>query len=286
MQTRGSVNAYVLASDPAWLTVSVGAYYQHVDRIVVSYDESGHGWTGRPVHSSRCISELKAVDLDRKLILVPGDYRAKSGESPLEAETRQRNVARLEAAKGADWVIQIDTDEYLPSFASLVQALEVAAQRRLPAVDWPMRVLYRATRSGRFLEVVNADGSVHTDYPGHVAIRPDLPLVHARRSAAPFLRPVLIGDRSSLTISREPEEGEERLEVLTTEDAILHNSWARGIRDTWAKVSSWGHNDGYRTQVYFVSQWLPSPLTWRLMRNFHPISPEAWPRLARTRLAD
>ncbi len=273
----------MLAADPTWLARSIGGYYDFVDRIVVSYDEQGRGWSGRQVSSEECLSQLKALDLDRKLVLAPGSYGTTFRKSdPIEGETRQRNAARSEAGVGADWVLQIDTDEYLPSFAALASILDLAGEKKLPAVDWPMRVLYRRLRDGRFLEVANADGSIHTEYPGLVAVRPDVELTHCRRAEVPFLRPVVVGDRASLEVSRPPGEKETRIEQLSVSQVILHNSWARDARSTWRKVSTWGHSEGHRAQIYFALKWLPAPLRWKSMRDFHPILGDLWPRLLPT----
>ncbi len=47
------LNAYVLAADPAWIEESVASYYDLVQRILVSFDDSGTSWTGHPPGSHR-----------------------------------------------------------------------------------------------------------------------------------------------------------------------------------------------------------------------------------------
>ena len=178
--------AYVLAADPTWIRTSVLAYYPHVSRIVVSYDRRGRGWSGQPVPARRCVAALKRIDRDRKLRFVPGDF-AGTHEDLMAAETAQRQAALDAAAEGADWVLQIDTDEVLPDTGALLRALAATGERYV-AVSWPMRVLYRQLERGRFLEVANADGSLHVEYPGPVAVRPGTRLDHARWAAGPLLK--------------------------------------------------------------------------------------------------
>ena len=56
-------NAYILAADPAWIEASVRSYYDRVERIVVSYDEDGLGWTGVPLDIEQCLRRLRAMDV-------------------------------------------------------------------------------------------------------------------------------------------------------------------------------------------------------------------------------
>jgi hypothetical protein len=179
--------AYVLAADPTWIRTSVLAYYPHVSRIVVSFDRSGRGWSGEPVASRRCVSALKGIDRDRKLRFAPGDFAATHDDDLMAAETAQRQAALDAAGEGADWVLQIDTDEVLPDAGALTCALKVTDQRFV-AISWPMRVLYRRLGRGRFLEVAAEDGSLHVEYPGPVAVRAGARLDHARWAAGPLLK--------------------------------------------------------------------------------------------------
>ena len=147
------------------------------------------------------------------------------------------------------------------------------------AVEWPLRVLYRQLPKGRYLEVVTSQMTTHYEY-GSIAVRPGAQLVECRRSSGPFLRPLVMGDRFSLQVRRPPEDGEHRAEILTSDAAIWHNSWARPPRAVRSKIASWGHNQGLKSWVYYYAKWLPAPLTWRVLRNFHPLHPSLWPRLA------
>lgn len=277
-----TINAYVLAADPTWLVTSVRAYYPHVEKLVVSYDEDGIGWAGGRVRVDACLAALRSLDDDRKIEWAGGRFRsfdrAGGDGGALGAETRQRRVALELASSGADWVLQIDTDEVLPRWEALVSALEMADSLGLSAVEWPLRTLYRQVRKGGFLAVVTSQMTTHFDY-GSIAVRPGTQLVECRRSSGPFLRPVVLGDRFSLQVRRPPEEGEHRAEILTQDAAIWHNSWARSPRAVRSKIASWGHNQGLKSWFYYYAMWLPAPLTWRALRNFHPLYPPLWPRL-------
>jgi len=273
------IHAYVLAADPTWLRASVRVYYPHVDKLVVSYDAAGRGWTGAPVRSEECLAALRSLDADGKIEWAAGSFSAGASKNYLAAETAQRRDALARAAAGSDWVLQIDTDEVLPDWSRLRETLEEAAALRLPAVEWPMRVLFRRLRGGRYLEVATTSRTTHFEYPGPIAVRPDVELVECRRTSSAYLRPVVRGDRFSLQIRLPPAAGEHRVELLSAGEAIWHNSWARPPVAVREKIASWGHNEGIRSWFYYYAKWLPAPLTWRLLRRVHPFHKALWPHL-------
>lgn len=275
------INAYVLAADPTWIRTSVSAYYDHVERIVVSYDRDGIGWTGAPVAVDLCLEALREIDTHGKMLFAPGCFH-KEGLTPLEADTAQRRQALALASPEAEWVLQIDTDEVLPDFATLQWMLSEASRLDIPAVEWPMQVLYRRLRSGTYLRVVASDSSDRFEYPGPIAVRPGSELIEARRTPGKFLRPVVRGDAQSLQLQTAPSAAEVRIDELPAEAAIWHNSWAREPARVRAKINSWGHSQGIRSLIYFALVWRPSTLTWRVLRNFHPDVRRLWPRLAPT----
>lgn len=277
-------HAYLLAADPTWIATSLQAYVPFIDKLVVSFDERHLGWTGSQVAVEPCLAAIRKLDSDGKTEFAPGDFRAMPGESLLEAETRQRKVAFTQAAAGADWVLQIDSDEVLPRWDALVDVLVEADRLGLSAVEWPMRILYRRLRDGRYLEVVTDRGTPHYEYPGPIAVRPHVLPIDCRRVPGPFLRPVVAGDLWSLQVQQAPGSDEHRVDLSDPSDAIWHNSWARASADVRAKVRSWGHNQGLKSWIYYYSRWLPAPLAWRGMRRFHPLYPGLWPRLAVTEL--
>jgi hypothetical protein len=273
------LNAYILAADPAWIEASVLSYYEIVNKIIVSYDEDGSGWTGTPIAVPECLERLRAIDRDKKMQFVPGHY-ARTDHTPMENDTYQRQCALDAAGHDADWVLQFDTDEFLPNPDALVKTLGLAQTRGdLDGVEWPMRVLFRRLHDGRYLEICARDGQERFEYPGSVAARPSARLMDARRVAGRFLRPVVRGDNRSLQLLQPVAPAEERLELLGSVDAVLHNSWARPAESIRSKISSWSHNDGYKSWLYYYLQWKPSSFMWWALRDFHPFARGLWPAL-------
>jgi hypothetical protein len=272
------IKAYLLAADPTWIEASVLSYYSIVSEIVVSYDSKHMGWTGAPIPVSDCLKRLREIDREGKLRFVGGDY-ARPGGDPMEGETHQRQQALEEAGRDTDWVLQLDTDEVLPNPATLIATLREAERRGLEAVEWPMRVLFRHLPDGRFLEVCARGGADRFEYPGPVAVRPGVRLLHARRADTRFIRAVALGDRSSLQIQGKPEKDEIRLECVPPTHAIVHNSWGRSPGSIRSKIESWGHSAGLRSWLFYYLRWRPCTRIWRLMRDFHPFARGLWPAL-------
>ncbi len=277
------LGAYLLTGDPTWLAASLARYYDRLDDLVALVPADGRSWTGRPLPVEDCLAAIRSVD-HRGLARVVEDVWTDPAH-PATAETAQRQ-AGLDHLAGVDWVLQLDNDEVLaPSALEPLDALlDRAEAEGLDVVEWPMRVLYRGLGRGRFLEVVARDGRPFVEYPGPIAVRPGVRLVDCRRTAGPFLRPVVAGDRSSVQVTRDAEPGEHRVVLLEPRDVITHNSWGRPPRAIWRKLRSSAHRLGWRGPVYFALVWLPSPWTWRLLRGVHPLSRDLWPRLRPTTL--
>jgi hypothetical protein len=276
--TQRRYGAYVLPGDPTWLERTLPRYYPLLDDLVVPVPADGRGWTGAPIRVQECLDIVRRVDLRGLLREVRGSWTDPG--DPLAADTAQRQAA-IDALTDVDWILQLDNDELLPSTDALVRALDLAEARGFSTVEMPMRVLFRRTKHA-VLEVVSRDGGPVYEYPGPVAVRAGARLVESRRTGGPFLRLVVTGDSGSLQVRRNPEHGEVRVTAIAPEEAILHNSWARTPRAIRTKIGSWGHANDAAYGGYYWTVWWPAPVTWRLLRDFHPFSRGLWPRLART----
>lgn len=252
------------------------------ERIVVSYDPSGVGWTGGRTRFEESLDRVRRLDHDGRCIFLP-DRVSETPGSGIERDTLQRQRALDVAAEYGDWVFQIDTDEFLPSVDALLNAALSGIERGAEAVEWPMSVLYRRTSQLEYLQVVGPSGQTHVEYPGAVLVRAGVKLTEARRPAARILRCLPNFDAEGQQLRHE-DETLILASIVERGEVILHNSWARSASVVWRKVLSWGHGDGISGAKYFATTWLPSPITWRFMRNFHPFNPGLWPRLSPTTL--
>lgn len=227
------LNAYVLLAEPEWLEVSVRSYYPMVRRIVASFDRHDRGWTGAPIRAAECVERLKAIDDEGKVEFLPGDYGALI--DPMANDTRQRQEALVTAGHDADWVLQIDTDEVLPTTSPFLAALVRASAGEWGVVRYPNRVIRQHLRDNAYLEECNR---VWLTRGGTlpIAVRPGTVLTEARESRASAFRVGFPRQRVTARPGRRPRM------TVALRDALVHLSWVRDPDGLRHKFSSWGHS--------------------------------------------
>lgn len=218
------INAYVLAGDPAWTAESVGSYYPFVDRLVVSHDAQNLSWSGHELEVPEALRRLEACDPARKIDLLSGRYSAPD-RFALDAETDQRQAALDAASEGADWVVQLDTDEVLCSPERFLRSLERADAEGFDAVHYPSRWWYQRAGAGsdRVLERRRRFGGVRAEYPGPVAVRAGTRLSHCRQTEAPLFR---VDFAATSTDPAHPVDAVVH-DVVALDEGIIHLSWLR-----------------------------------------------------------
>ncbi len=247
----GRVTAYVLMGDPAYLKESVSAYYPHVDRIVVSYDRDHTSWTGTPLPIRQCLQIIDDVDVDRKCVRAPGAF-ARLDEQALANDTHQRQVALDQAADGADWVLQLDTDEVMASPERFFSALRQADDRGAQGLDYPSRWIYSRTGTGRYLVACDRFLRPVASYPGPLAVRAGTVLQHARQTDVDLFR---VDFRSTSTDPWRPRDAQVD-GVVDAADAVLHFSWVRDPEAIRRKFAWSGHHAAMRPpKVYRDWAW-------------------------------
>jgi hypothetical protein len=230
------VNAYVLAADPSFLEASILAYYDRVDRIVVSFDDSHRSWTGTALPVEQCRSLISALDRDGKCREVAGRF-FRPEHDPLENDTFQRQTALDAASDGADWVVQLDTDEVMLNSARFFDTLRRADGIGAGALDYPSRWVYTRVAPGRYLQKTSRFWRVAAAYPGPLAVRAGTTLRLARQTDAP---PYRVDFRERNT---DPWGPRRRLadEVVATSEAVIHFSWVRDPEVMRRKLGWSGH---------------------------------------------
>lgn len=238
------IAAYVLAGDPAWAGTSIASYYDIVDRIIVSFDRSRRSWAGLPLSVDESLRRIAASDSEGKVVLLPGDHVA-AGASLMQVETAQRQAALDAASEGADWVLQFDTDEILPRAEVLVREVGIADGEGVDAVDFPLRDVYAATASGRYLERCSRLWTTQASYPGPVAVRAGTRLTVARQAGGVPHRRVDVAARN--TDPSHPR-GAPVHAVIDRDDAVLHMSWVRTEAQMLEKIRVSGYAHTYNRE--------------------------------------
>jgi hypothetical protein len=219
--------AYVLLGDPSWLPLAVASWYPHVDRIVASHDESGRSWAGGDLSGpiDRCLELLRQLDTDHKVEEVAGRFVA-GGPDLMAAETAHRQAALDVAGQGADWVLQLDTDEVLPDARRLMAQVRTADQAGDDALELPARWLYTHVRGTWYLEMATRRLRPWEAFPGAVAVRSGTRLTHARQTDARTRR-LHLGDGGPATVRGD--------------QAVLHFSMVRSDAVMTWKATITGH---------------------------------------------
>ncbi|MGI8684760.1 MAG: hypothetical protein ACR2MO_06685 [Acidimicrobiales bacterium] len=196
------------------MEASLASYYDHVGKIVACYDRNGRGWTGAPIRSAECVARLRAIDTQGKVEFIDGDY-ARS-DDPMANDTAQRQEAVASAEKGADWVLQIDTDEVLPQPDRFLEALRRASMGEWQVLRYPNRIMRQHVRGDVYLEECNRlwlplGGTLP------LAVRPGTVLSVARESTAPSFRVGLTRQRFTALPGCRPNM------TVGTRDALIHS---------------------------------------------------------------
>jgi hypothetical protein len=232
------LHAYVLLADPAYLAASVASYLPVVDRVIVSFDRRHLSWSGETVPVEECLAELAGLKDEGKLEFRAGDF-ARPDAPPLESDTRQRQVALDQASDGADWVLQLDSDEVVPAPERLRELVVRARAAGAVGLDYPSRWLYADVGGGRFLEKGTRFWRPAASYPGPLAVRAGVRLRLARQVDGPLYRADF---RRSNTDPWHPVDAAVD-EVIPANEGVLHYSWVRSDAEMTRKSRTSGHRD-------------------------------------------
>lgn len=267
------VTAYVLVADPNFLAQSLRSYYDHVERIVLSYDETSTSWTGTPLPVDECLEIIDSLDTAGKCVHAPGHF-ARLDEEPLDNDTFQRQTALDLASEEADWVLQLDTDEVMLDAGRFFQSLRHADAAGAAAVAYPSRWLYTRVAGGRYLEASTRFWRPAASYPGPLAVRAGTQLVHARQTDVPTYRVDL------RPWNTDPAHHHETIvhEVVRPREAVLHYSWVRD-HDTIRRKFGWsGHAADYSRPIVYQRWARRQRHPWRTVLT-NPLRRRDWYRM-------
>lgn len=247
---RRRISAYVLIADPSYLRESLTAYYPYVDRIVLSYDRTSTSWTGTPLPVGQCFDIVAQLDLDSKCVHAPGDF-ARLEHPPLVNETFQRQTALDAASDGADWVLQLDTDEVMLRPDVFFDMLDRADRAGCDGLDFPARWLYTRTGRGRYLEGTRRLWQSAASFPGPLAVRAGTALRHARQADVDLFR-VDLAARNT-----DPWRGADAPvhAVIPKDSAVVHFSWVRDPEAIRRKFN-WSGHTRLMTQPKVYRRWV------------------------------
>lgn len=250
------LGAYVLLGDPAFVTDAIAALVDVVDRLVLSYDGSGLGWTGRPLPLDECLAAARRADPGGKIEYVTHQFHDPA--DPMAQETGARQAAIDHLGHDVDWVLQFDTDEVMADPDALREAIGRAAAAGRRAVDFPSRWLYAHVRGPWYLERCQPLWRIEAGYPGQLAVAAGTRLTHARQSDQPVWR---VDFKPRSTDRSRPKDAPVD-QVIGGHQGIWHFSWVRTEAQMRAKALSSGHT--------FHFDWTPLIDNW-VRHQAHPV---------------
>lgn len=230
------IHAYVLVADPSFLAKSIGAYYRYVDKIVLSFDRTATSWTGTPLPVRQCLDIIATIDHEGKCVHAPGDF-ARLDHSPFDNETYQRQVALDLASEGADWVVQLDTDEVMLSSPAFFASLAEAGEHGFAGLHYPALWLYTRAAPGRYLERTSRWWRRTASYPGPLAVRAGTRLHHARQAEVDLYR---VDVRRRNTDPWQPADAVVH-RAISPSESVAHFSWVRDAAAIRRKLGWSGH---------------------------------------------
>ncbi|MBK9140854.1 MAG: hypothetical protein IPM23_00040 [Candidatus Melainabacteria bacterium] len=235
----------LLAYDTSYFEESVKGYLDLVDEVLIGLDENRQTWTGKFYDLDSSIVE-KLLAISPKVKIVEDQFFI-PGLAPMENETRERNVLSS-LASDVDWLLSIDSDEILINPNDLSDYLANASSGFVLG-SW---ITVFKELDDAYL-VIGKDKAIHL-WPTAIATNRSEAYINARwTDQRPILSPAL----------------------------LLHFSWARTEDELRQKLQNWGHSNDFNVSN-FLDMWLKADeKSYRDFRNFHPMTPEAWPELIR-----
>ncbi len=236
------INAYIMLADPAWIESSLLSYYNHVQRIVVTYDEDSLSWSGTNIQCDSLIERVRNIDFKGKCEFVKGKFsRSEFFDNPMANDTYQRNFSINLASDGADWVLQLDTDEILPDFSLLTDLIHDAVAHNCESVWFPQRWMFQYPFTYYGLEWANRGGKRISVYAGPIAIRAGTEVILARRPSGIGLHV----NRFDCLVAPHSDNYVVSPRQFLDNQCLLHMSHVRSYSHWRGKLASWSHSQDF-----------------------------------------
>ncbi|TRX13476.1 hypothetical protein [Flavobacterium gawalongense] len=240
--------SYLLSYDYGLFITSVKQLYDHVDKIVVAIDSERKTWSGNIFQIPESFfEEVKRFDIKNKIEFY-FDIFYLPELSPIECDTRERNLVSKKMGKG--WLIQIDVDEYVYDFKKIVKYLKCHWYLLIFPKLTP--IVFRAKWITLFKQL--PQGFLYID----------------NNETFPLITNIPYYD-----YCRENKKNRNHQTFL----AVIHQSWARSDDEILMKMKNWGHRDDFDIIKYYEFWKSINLENYKNYKNFHPVAPEVWNEL-------
>ena len=240
--------SYLLSYDYSMFLTSVKQLYYSVDKIYVAVDINRKTWSGNTFHIPESFFDEVTKFDKRKKIEFYFDTFYVPELSPMENETRERNLVLAKLGKG--WKIQLDVDEYIYEFETIAKYLRKY---------WFLTLFPRLTPICLKGKLV----TLYRELPeGYLYIEND--------EQFPF-----ITNQKNNTHTR----NNNKIRNFFSNINVIHQSWARSEDEIITKIKNWGHRNDFDTIQYFEFWKGLNIDNYTKYKNMHPIVPEVWNKL-------
>jgi hypothetical protein len=232
-----------IAYDHRYAYGAIARVYDISDEIVLGLDRDRISWSGKPFDFDRelFLAQVRRIDPKGKVRLVEDNFHTE--DDPMANDTRERNLLSSACADG-NWIIQIDSDEYLLNPADFKAWLA----RADPACDVQAQWITVFKSFGDQCLVTH-----EPQHQVHVGTRLKNSYQYCRKTG----RPAALSNLQ-----------------------IMHYSWGRSRHELEQKVTNWSHSRDFDTGK-FLRLWDSVTLeNYRDFQNFHPLHGPLWTRLS------
>ncbi len=240
--------SYLISYDYYMLLTSVKQLYQYVDKIVIAVDKDFKTWSGNTFEIPKSFFEEVQTYDTRNIIEFYFDQFYIASLSPMECESRERNMALKKLGRG--WKIQLDVDEYVYGFKEVKKYLNKY---------WFLTLFPHYTP-------LCIQGNLVTLYRE----LPDGYLFIDNNESFPFITNVNYNTHTRRN---------DKIRNHNSNIKVIHQSWARPEHEIVQKIKNWGHRDDFDTQKYYEFWKSLNSNNYIYYTNIHPIVPQVWNKL-------
>lgn len=240
---------FLLSYDYEKLKYSIPPIYQDADAIFIAKDQKNRTWAGESFKIDDSFFDwLKDFDVDNKITLYEDDFYD-SSLLAIENDNRERHMLSLKMGIG-NWLIQIDSDEYVLDFKKFVKDLrkydsflDNPEKKKIQIAMYSIN-LYKYVDNGILFVKAPTKAVVATNFPNYKVAR----------------------------VTRE--------RIIYTQNILLHESIARDEAELIFKLDNWGHNVEVQDKEVFLEKWRTTNKTnYKEREDFFYIEPEKWKHL-------
>lgn len=231
-----------IAYDYKYAFNSIACYYNIADEIILGLDRDRISWSNNlyKFDDNKFFDTIHKLDTENKISVIQDNFHLY--ESPIHNDTYERNFLSNSCKQG-NWIIQIDSDEYL------LNPKEFAT----------------------WLNNTDTNFDIHAEWITVYKVIGDHCLIINEPNNS---IPIGTMTRNSYVSCRDTQKRN-----LKSNAKLLHYSWGRSRDELLVKLKNWGHSKDFDTQKYLDIWDLINLENYTQLKNFHPLYGPYWRNL-------